>query len=449
LTGWVQAFNNPIEYQGRPAVLTTTIDITERKQAEEEIRRHAARMEVLAEISRTFAEAGLDYQSVLNTVARRTAELIGDSCVMTLFSDDQQRSYPVSFYHRDPKALAMMHEALMYTWQGGTDTQRYQTLLSGNSIYVPAVNPQEFRASLEPEFLPYLDAIGISSFIIVPLRVQSQVIGTLGITRDRHGSSYTPDDLVFLQDLADRAALTIQNVRLFEQVQGAHERLQTLSRRLLEVQEAERRHVARELHDEIGQVLTSLKLLLDTSTLLPALNNLSRLDEARLLVSELMDRVEELSLDLRPEMLDELGLLPTLLGHFERYTYQTNIQVIFRQNGLEGRRFSPEIETTVYRIIQEALTNVARHAKVDEATVRLWVGQDMLGVEIEDRGIGFDPLALGVSPGLSGMRERVALLGGQLMIESAPGSGTSITAELPLPVPAERSDTNDDNRAGG
>ena len=101
------------------------------------------------------------------------------------------------------------------------------------------------------------------------------------------------------------------------------------------------------------------------------------------------------------------------------------------------------------RIIQEALTNVARHAGVGEVTVRLWVGQDTLGLEIEDRGTGFDPLAVGVSTGLSGMRERVVLVGGQLTIESSPGSGTFITAELPLPVPPERSDAYDDDRLGG
>src|SRR5688500_8154773 len=180
-------------------VYGTNVDITERKHAEEEIRQYAARLEAQSKISRTFVEAGLDYQSVLNTVVQRTAELIGDSCVITLFSEDKQRSFPVAFYHSDPKALAMMHDSFLHTWQGGTGTERYQTLLSGNSIYIPMVNPEDFRASLEPEFLPYWDAIGVSSVLIVPLQVQGRVIGTLGLTRDRHGSAYTRDDQVLLQ----------------------------------------------------------------------------------------------------------------------------------------------------------------------------------------------------------------------------------------------------------
>jgi signal transduction histidine kinase len=106
------------------------------------------------------------------------------------------------------------------------------------------------------------------------------------------------------------------------------------------------------------------------------------------------------------------------------------------------------METTIFRLIQEALTNVARHAGVGAVTVRLWVNQDSLGVEIEDQGAGFDPLFWKASTGLSGMRERVALLGGQLTIESALGSGTTITAELPMPDSAQRSDVDDNDYSG-
>jgi signal transduction histidine kinase len=210
---------------------------------------------------------------------------------------------------------------------------------------------------------------------------------------------------------------------------------------LLDVQEAERRHIARELHDEVGQALTGLKLLLDMSTRLPAdevtasARKLHDLREAQAMVNELMALVRDLSLDLRPAMLDDLGLLPTLLWHFDRYTAQTPVRVAFKHTGLEGRRFAPEVETAAYRIVQEALTNVARHAGVSEVVVRLWADQETLGVQIEDGGTGFDPeaaLAAGATTGLAGMRERAVLLGGQLTVESAPLAGTCVTAELPL-----------------
>ena len=211
------------------------------------------------------------------------------------------------------------------------------------------------------------------------------------------------------------------------------QRLQALSHRLVEIQEAERRHIARELHDEIGQALTGLRLFLEMDAHLSADAVRTRLDEAQALVDDLVDQVRDLSLDLRPAMLDHLGLLPALLWHFERYTDQTDVRVTFEHTGLD-ERFAPDAETAIYRIVQEALTNVARHAGVSEVMVRVWSTRGMLGVQIEDQGIGFDPdvaLSSVASSGLSGIRERVALLDGQLTIESIPGSGARLTAELP------------------
>lgn len=213
------------------------------------------------------------------------------------------------------------------------------------------------------------------------------------------------------------------------------ERLKILSRRLMEVQEAERRNIARELHDEISQVLTGLKLSLEMCARMPGDNIGASLGQAQMLVNELMARARKLSLDLRPGMLDDLGLLPTLLWHIEHYTAQTRVQVTFKHSGLEGRRFAPEVETAAYRIAQEALTNIARHAGVVEATVRVWTEDTKLTIQVEDRGGGFDPeakFAANETSGLAGMRERATLLSGQLTIESLSGRGTRLTAELQI-----------------
>ena len=182
----------------------------------------------------------------------------------------------------------------------------------------------------------------------------------------------------------------------------------------MEVQEAERRHLARELHDEIGQLLTGLRLTLDVpEPPSPALAE--RLGQAQALVQELLERIRALSLDLRPSILDDLGLLPALLDNIERYMSQTKVRVLLEHSGLD-RRFDPETETGVYRIVQEALTNVARHGRVDEVTVRLWATDDVLGVQVEDPGL----------------RERAALLNGHLTVETHPGRGVRLTAEVPL-----------------
>jgi signal transduction histidine kinase len=133
-------------------------------------------------------------------------------------------------------------------------------------------------------------------------------------------------------------------------------------------------------------------------------------------------------------MLDDLGLVPAVLWHIEHYTAQTRINVDFKHRGLEARRFSAEVETAAYRIVQEALTNIARHAGVSEAKVRVWTHEATLSIQVEDAGAGFDKekISPNETSGLAGMRERAILLGGQLMIESRVGAGTRLTAELAI-----------------
>jgi PAS domain S-box-containing protein len=219
-----------------------------------------------------------------------------------------------------------------------------------------------------------------------------------------------------------------------EELRASREQLRALAAYLQSVREEERAHISRELHDEIGQGLTAIKLALERSTSGQPPGAATDLERALALANELIGQVRDLSLELRPAMLDDLGLLAALRWHFERYTDQFKIAVDFTQWGLEDRRFSPETETAVYRIVQEALTNVARHAKTDKMAVEIHVGKDLLSVQIKDEGIGFDPHSLPAdrTGGLAGMRERAIMLGGQLWLDSASGLGTILRAEIPL-----------------
>ncbi|MDX2041911.1 MAG: response regulator [Acidobacteriota bacterium] len=234
------------------------------------------------------------------------------------------------------------------------------------------------------------------------------------------------------------AELSATNSQLKEQIaerRRAEEELRRLSHRLVEVQESERRNIARELHDEIGQLLTGLKLVIEMVSRLPAEELVEHCHKAQVLVNELMGHVRDLSLDLRPAMLDDLGLLHALLWHFERYKSQTGATVTLTHTGIENQRLTPEIETAAYRIVQEALTNAARHAGVTKIRVNAYADAESLNLQIADDGKGFDvqaSLAAGQSSGLAGMRERAQLLGGLLMIDSAIGKGTVINATLPL-----------------
>lgn len=213
-------------------------------------------------------------------------------------------------------------------------------------------------------------------------------------------------------------------------------RLQALSTRLLRVQEDERRALAQELHDQIGQLLTGLRFQLEAARdAAPS----PPLQDALSVTGELLRSVRELSLQLRPRVLDDLGLKPALEWQTKLFQGQTGIQVELELS-LPSQRLGPEIETTVFRMVQEALTNVARHSEAKQAMVTVTADDSALHVEIADRGKGFDAtkaLARRDSLGLAGIAERVHLAGGQLEVFSRPGEGTRLHAEFNVsPAPA-------------
>lgn len=252
-------------------------------------------------------------------------------------------------------------------------------------------------------------------------------------SRDLH--FFSPARMTTLQAFVNLSGMVLKNAELFEQVRAGQQRMEALSRRLVEVQEEERKYIAMELHDEIGQLLTGLRLLLNLNLAGADDKTRERLQQSKDVVNELIVRIRKMSLELRPGLLDDLGLLPALLWHFEGYTNTTGIRVNFQHTHLEGKRFSSNIETTAYRVIQEALTNVVRHANVEEISVWIGVLGNALKIQIKDEGVGFDISELnanGKSRGLMGMRERVNFVGGTVSIHSSKGTGTQIGIQIPL-----------------
>jgi len=233
----------------------------------------------------------------------------------------------------------------------------------------------------------------------------------------------------------------VEKGRLFEAVTQQREQLRTLNTRLTEVQEAERKELARELHDEMGQALTAIRINL--TAMEKALTDCSpdikeRLTETESLTDQTLEQIREMSLNLRPPMLDDIGLVPTLRWYIKRYAKRMDVKANLVVTGLEHERLDPNLETVLYRIIQEALTNVAKHARAD--LVRLYLQRDNSAVQavIEDNGCGFnieDVMSRGISDsgtGLVGIRERVTLLGGSLDIQTEPEQGTRLSIEIPL-----------------
>jgi PAS domain S-box-containing protein len=238
-----------------------------------------------------------------------------------------------------------------------------------------------------------------------------------------------------VQDITDRKLAEEERKELLLQLKKKNENLEMLSRQIVSIQEKERRHIARELHDEIGQLLTGLRLKLEAALRLPVEPISNALQEMDMLFEELIGRLRELSLELCPAILDDLGLLPAILWHLERFTNQTGIQVDFKHSQLSNVRFRQDVENAAYRILQEALTNVTRHAGRCEVRVRIWIVSDTLHLEIQDNGKGFDLNSIhekNATFGLSGMQERAAILHGTFVIKSASRKGTSISVQLPL-----------------
>ena len=226
-----------------------------------------------------------------------------------------------------------------------------------------------------------------------------------------------------------------------EKLQQYQDELQKLTAQLFTVQEDERKWISRELHDEIGQALTMLKLnlfsLKDLVDRKQTEKIKARLEEMEFSCEKMLDNVHEMTLDLRPHMLDDLGLIPTLRWYLNRISKQANFEPHIKSVNWKVSLI-PELEVAVFRIIQEAMTNVAKHAMAQNVFIHLKQKNDIVDISIEDDGQGFDAKKIrnlkfqahGI--GLLGMRERISMLQGIFQVVSIPGKGTLISASLPL-----------------
>jgi PAS domain S-box-containing protein len=239
-------------------------------------------------------------------------------------------------------------------------------------------------------------------------------------------------NLYMMTDITEWKRAEEERKRAEKELVTLTERLRGLSHRLIEIQEEERTNIARELHDQIGQSLNVIKLLIDRARTANDEHRDKLCSQASPLLAELIDRVSTLSLDLRPKILDDLGLVRTLEWYFERFTTQTNIRIQFKPSGID-KQLQTQIANSVYRVVQEALTNVARHAQATTVTVKLKAEHSTINLRIEDNGVGFDPVAIDASAsgGIIGMQERIGLLGGTMQIQSKPGAGTRVIVEIP------------------
>jgi PAS domain S-box-containing protein len=379
--------------------------IVRRKRAEEEARRETERVATLARVAARL-NSHLELPAVLQTVCEEAARAL---------------DYPTAsvYLYNEHATLALEAE-----WNQGTESHPGEIL----SILHDGCWENDIL------ILPVSQASHpLRSLVGARLIHAGRPLGVLVLYDTINVRSRTDEGNALLHGLANQAAQAITNARLFTEISRNQDQLRILSRRLVEVQELERRHIARELHDEVGQVLTAVKINLQTLRRQPVLSNYTpRLDENIDSVQRAIQQVRNLSLDLRPSILDDLGLCAALEWYTHRVAQVADLNLHLTLPP-DAPRWSPSVEITCFRVVQEALTNIMRHAGAHQVWVEVHHTSTELRVCVRDDGRGFDPMAVrsraaqsGESVGLLSMAERVALAGGILEIISTPGNGATI-----------------------
>lgn len=276
--------------------------------------------------------------------------------------------------------------------------------------------------------------------ICIPLKSKAQVLGIMTLWDGKSSpGGPDPETLEMLGVIGRQVGIAVENARLYEALRQTETRQKQLLERAITAQEQERKRVARELHDQTSQPLSSLIMTLEVLEQSCSVGDIKEhVQELRDIATRVLDQVHDLALELRPSMLDDLGLLAALRHSFRQFQHRYRVPVDFQVLGFDSSRLTPEMETALYRITQEALTNIARHAEARNVGVLLEDRGSSVVLMIEDDGKGFDVAeVMGAhverrNLGLYGMQERASLVGGTLSIESSPGQGTALFVEIPL-----------------
>lgn len=462
---WLVMRSTPVfDELGQVELCVTLLhDITRLKQAE-------VAQRILAEVGRMLTSP-LDSASGLSDVVNLVVPAMADWSAADLVAADGTllRAAQACTEAARP-AMADGHPFELEAPLGPARVVR-----TGAPEMFPFVPPSISRAaSGEPEERRLRDR-ALQSAVVVPLIARGRVLGALSAVWAVTPRHYGEADLVLFEEVARRVALALDNARLFQEAQdlnasleqrvqsrtgqllairgrledeiaerreaqrrleASQGQLRRLSAHLQQAREEERVRIAREIHDELGQALVGLKMdvaWLRRSLSRPVPGVLSKLEEMSARIDETVRSVRRISAELRPSILDDLGLNAALEWQLDEFRSRTGIECVLTSR-LGPRPLHPDRATALFRIFQEALTNVARHAEASRVTVTIEETADLLTLAIQDNGRGIRPEEQGQpqSFGLLGMRERVHLLEGEIEIQGAPGQGTQVTVRIPV-----------------
>lgn len=405
------------------SVLSVARDVTERQNALAAERR--AR-EVAEELRRATIELtrSLDREVVLVTLLDRLRQLVPFDHASVMLIEETSRLAVRAICEGGRIVPVTAGESARFD---AADHPVVQGILAtGAAVLIPDLRAHP-AGSLPP------GKWNAGSWMGVPLFARGNVAGLVSLAT-AEADAFSEDQVRLAEAMSSQASVAVENAVLFEQMEASTKRMQALSRRLVEAQEIERRVIARELHDEAGQSLTSLRigLRLLEREIAQGVETTGRVSELVRTTDAVIDGLHRLAADLRPASLDHLGLEAALRQYSREAAAKYGLPVHFKARGFTSERLPAAVETALYRVVQEAMTNVARHARATRVDVLAERRGDRVMVMIEDDGVGFDPLQVQRADhfGLLGMRERAEALSGTLTLESAPGAGTTIVVEV-------------------
>jgi signal transduction histidine kinase len=406
------------------SVLTVARDVTDRWLAYEAESRARIVADALREATVALTRS-LDRETVLATLLERLGRMVPFDRASVMLLEEASRVSVRAIFDGD-RVVPLQPEARAQ-FDPAEHPIVHDILKNGMAVVIPDIRTR-------PDWSLPTDYLSEVCWMGVPLFARGDVAGLFSLSKCEPGY-FNEGHVKLAEAMSSQASVAVENAILYEQMQASTERMQSLSRRLVEVQENERRQIARELHDEAGQALVSLRfgLRLLERQIDEGGSVSGRVAELVQRTDAVMDGLHRLAADLRPVSLDHLGLEAALRQYSGMAGSELGLVVRFKARGFTGERLPAVVETALYRIAQEAMTNVVRHAHATRVDVFMKRRDDRVVLMVEDDGVGFEPGRewSGAHIGLVGMRERAEALGGTLTIESAPGQGTTVVVEVP------------------
>lgn len=417
-------------YGGKLAIIGTLLDVTERKMAEENLRQKVTDLNTLHDASRILLREK-DLDTIHSDICGLAVERFGARMAwIGIVHPGDVNVYPVASAGSGTEILGSVRVTRDNLRYGRGPVGVALSTLSPSTVH----NIQK-----DKNYIPWRKkalGAGHRSVAAFPLVYGSDVLGVIVLTNEQEGY-FTPDKIQTYQSFANIAAIAIANARLLHSVSTQRDEIRAMTARLADTQEAERKQLSRELHDQVGPKLAALGICLNVTRNLCSQDSglTARFDDCLSLLNSMADTIRSVMGQLRPSLLDDYGLVSALRWYCTQFAQLFNIEAsVSEQNS--GDRLPPEVEIGMFRIAQEALNNVAKHSRAKRVQITIAGDRRKLSMTVSDDGIGFAPDKYnGVHTqkkgwGLTTMAERAEAIGGSCRIDSRPGQGTLVIVEV-------------------